>query len=257
MRKRTKVLITLSVLTVFVCAGWFGFGPTAKSKSPFVPGSIEEKARKAKGGNEDDVRDLTDEVFYRYGQILPPEVQDGAKERVLRAEMEYRKNGKGGVHETDVVRAINFLADRFNTPDFTRTDERQVKVLRAKMRTQAPSFFAPEPEDKKGLKKKLRQPMNPDVSPLEAAGLMLAMLNQKAFNDEFQQTPENFAVKLSRKPSWLGEDRRETTLVANDPRNIEKSHAVIQAAVTGLAHMSITDAINLTGDTLDKLGVKK
>lgn len=257
MSKRTKVLLVVSVFTFLTGGIWFSSSSLVKGKAPFVPGSLEEKARKAKGGDEDAVRDLTDEVFYRYGGMLPPEVLDGAKERIVRAEMEYRRTGKGKVRETDIVRAVNFLADKFRAPDFTKTDGRQVKVLRARIKSSAPSFFAPDPEHKKGLKKKLGEPMNPEVSPLEATSLMLVMLTQKAFNDEFQQTPEEFAIKLRHRPSWLVEDRRETTVVANDPRNIEKTRAVIRAATEGLAHMSITDAINLTAETFDRLGVKK
>lgn len=257
MRKRTKAILILSVLTLCVSVSWLGFGPSASSKSPFVPGSLEEKARKAKGGDEDAVRDLTEQVFYEYRGMLPPEVLDGAKERVVRAEVEYRKNGKGAVRESHVAAAVNFLADKFKAPDFAKTDVRQVKVLRARMRSGAPSFFAPEPEGKKGLKKKLGEPMNPEVSPLEATSLMLVMLTQKAFNDEFQQTPEEFAVRLRRRPERLGPQVGGLTLVANDPRNIEKTRAVVQAATEGLAHMNVTDAINLTADTFDRLGVKK
>jgi hypothetical protein len=248
----------LLVLTFLAGTIWFSSGFVVKSKSPFVPGSLEEKALKAKGGDEDAVRDLTEQVFYEYGRMLPTQVLDGAKERVVRAEMEYKKNGKGGVRETHVAQAINFLADKFNTPDFTKTDALQVRVLRGRMKADAPSFIAPEPDNKRGLKKKLGVPMNPEVSPLEATTLMLVMLTQKAFNDEFQQTPKGFAVRASRRPSWLAETNEGgPTLVANDPRHIEKSRAVLRAAVNGLAHMTTTDAINLTADTFDRLGIKK
>jgi len=257
MRKRTKVLLMLSLLTFLAGGTWFGSGSVVKSKAPFVPGSLEEKARKAKGGDEEAVRDLTEQVFHEHQGMLPAEVLDGAKERVVRAEVEYRKNGKGGVRELHVAAAVNFLADKFQAPDFAKTDLRQVKVLRARMRGSAPSFFAPDPDHKKGLKKKIGEPMNPEVSPLEATSLMLVMLTQKAFNDEFQQTPQEFAARSRRRPSWLANDRREAGFVGNDPRNVEKSRAVIRAAIEGLRHMNVTDAINLTGQTFDKLGIKK
>lgn len=257
MRKRTKVFLTLSALIFFAGMGWFIFGPVAKGKSPFTPGSLEEKARKAKDGDEDAIRDLADEVFYRYGQMLPTEVADKVKDRVVRAEVEYKKNGKGSVRETDVVKAVNFLAEKFNAPEFAKTDLRQVKVLRARLRPGLPSFIAPDPEEKKGLKKKLGEPMNPEVSPVEATCLLLVMLNQKALNDEFQQTPEEFAVRAKRKPSWLERNPGGPSVVMNDPRNIEKTRAVIRAAVQGISHMSIVAAINLADDTLNKLGIKK
>jgi hypothetical protein len=257
MSKRAKSLLVLSSLAVLAGTVWLSSGSVVNSKSPFVPGPLEEKARKAKGGDEDAVRDLTEQVFYEYQGMLPAEVLDGAKERVVRAEMEYRKNGKGGVREAHVAAAVNFLADKFHAPDFAKADERQVKVLRARLRSGAPSFFAPEPDNKKGLKKKIGQQMNPEVSPLEATSLMLVMLTQKASNDEFQQTPEEFAVRVRRKPSRLVTDMDGPTLVANDPRNIEKTRSVIHAATEGLSHMSVTDAINLTADTFDRLGIKK
>jgi hypothetical protein len=247
----------LLALTVFAGVSWFIYGPVVKGKSPFTPSSLEDKARKAKGGNEDAVRDLADEVFYRYGQMLPTEVTDKVKERVVRAETEYKKNGKGGVRETDVVQAVNLLAEKFNAPEFAKTDLRQVKMLRARMRTQAQSFIAPDPEKKKGLKKKLGEPMNQEVSPLEATCLLLVMLNQKALNNDFQQTLQEFAIKARRKPSGLEGDPGGPSVVMNNPLNIEKSRAVIRATVKGVSRMKTLDALNLADDTLDKLGIKK
>jgi hypothetical protein len=247
----------LFALAFLTGGSWFSFSSVVRSKSPFTPGSLEEKARKAESGNEDDVRDLADEVFYRYGQMMPAEVANGIKERVVRAEMEYKKSRKGGVRESHVVHAVNHLVEKFNAPDFAKTDLRQMKILRARLKSGTPSFFAPDAKEKKGLRKKLGEPMNPEVSPLEATGLMLVMLTQKALNDDFQQTPKEFAVKSSRKPSWLEADRGGPTLALNDPRNIEKSRAVFNAAARGVTHLSVAEAISLAGDTLDKLGIKK
>lgn len=257
MKKRTKVLLMMFSLALLLGVIWFSSGPVAKSKAPFSPGSLEEKARKAKGGDEDAVRDVTDQIFYLYGQVLPPEVADEVKERVVRAEIDYQKNRKGGVRETNVVEAVNFLAEKFHAPDFAKTDHRQVKVLRARLKSQAPSFFAPDAENKKGLKKKLGEPMNPEVSPLEATGLTLAMLTQKVLNDEYQQTPKEFAIRTCRKASWLEVDREGPAYAVVPPRQAEKRSAAIHVVVEGLKHMSIADAIYLADGALDKLGIKK
>lgn len=258
MSRRAKMLLVLSSLILIV--GATGFSPRTLVKNTWhsTAGSLEEKARKAKGGDEAAVRDLTDEVLNRYGQILPSEVRDEIKERVVRAEMEHKKNSKGGVREGNVVNAVNFLAERFNAPDYVKTDHRQVRVLRARWRPDAPSLIAPDPDNKKGLKKKLGEPMNPELSPLEATGLLLVMLSQKAVNDEFQQTPQEFAKRVHRKPAWMAESIREgVTLVPKNPRNAEKISEVMRAATEGMARMNTADAINLAGDTLDKLGLKK
>ncbi|HKS28022.1 MAG TPA: hypothetical protein VJS44_09390 [Pyrinomonadaceae bacterium] len=255
--KRIKLLLIVSALTFAAGTVWFLYEPGAKSKSPFTPGSLEEKARKAKNGDERTVRDLADEVFYRYGLMLPAEMADKAKDRLVRAEIDYKKNGNGRIREMDVVRAVNFLAEKFKAPEFTRTDLQQVKMLRAKMRLEFPSFIAPAPDNKKGLKKKLGEPMNQEVSPLEATCLLLNMVTQKALNDEYQQTPEEFAGRARHRPSWLEGDSDKPTIMLNDPRNIEKTRAVIRAAVAGMRHMNTFDAINLADDTLDILGIKK
>jgi hypothetical protein len=255
--KRNKLLLIVSALIFATGAVWFLHGPAAKSKTPFTPGSLEEKAKKAKNGDDSAVRDLADEVFYRYGLMLPTEMADKAKERLVRAEIDYKKNGKGNVREMDVVQAVNFLADKFKAPEFARTDLQQVKMLRAKMRLEFPSFIAPDPEKKRGLKKKLGEPMNQEVSPLEATCLLLNMVTQKALNDDFQQTPEEFAGRVRHKPSWLEGESDKPVMLLNDPRNIEKTRAVIRAAVAGMRNMNTVDAINLTDDTLDKLGIKK
>ena len=257
MEKRIKLLLTLSAFALVCGAWWLGSGPVAKGKSPFVPGSLDEKAHKAKSGDEDAVRDLADEVFHRYGRLFTSGVTGDVKDRVVRAEMEYRKSGKGGVRETHVVNAVNFLAGKFDAPDYAKTDHRQVRVLRARMSWQAPAFFAPDPDGRKGLKKKIGQQMNPEVSPLEAVCLMLVMLDQKALNEEYQQTPKEFATKVRRKPSWLEPETRGPAFVANDPRNIEKTREIMRTVEKGAANMKLADAFNLSGDTLDKLGIKK
>lgn len=257
MKKRTKLLLTISALALFCGAWWLGSGQVAKGKSPFVPGSLDEKARKAKSGDEDAVRDLADEVFHRYGRLFTAGVTDDVKDRLVRAEVGYRMNGKGGVREIHVVKAVNFLADKFDAPDYAKTDPRQVKVLRARMKSQAPTFFAPDPDGRRGLKKKIGQQMNPEVSPLEAVCLLLVMLDQKVLNDEFQQTPREFAVRLRRKPSWLEPGTGGPDFAVNDPRNIEKTRGVMRAVEKGAAGMRLADAFNLTADALDKLGIKK
>ncbi len=255
--KKRKLLLTLSALALVCGVWWLGSGQVAKGKSPFVPGSLDDKAHKAKSGDEDAVRDLADEVFYRYGRLFTAGVTDDVKDRVVRAELEYKKTGKGGVRETHVVNAVNFIVGKFDAPDYAKTDHRQVRVLRARMSWNAPAFFAPDPSGRQGLKKKIGQQMNPEVSPLEAVCLFLVMLDQKAFNDEYQQTPREFAVKIRRKSSWLEPETRGPAFTVNDPRNIEKTREIMRAVEKGAASMKLVEAFKLTGDTLDKLGIKK
>lgn len=220
---------------------------------------FEEKAREAKSGDETAIRELADLGFSAFGGVIPKTVKDKLKDRAVRAEVEYKKNGKGGVREVHIARAVNYLADKFKAPDYAKTDARQVRVLRAMMKFDYPSIFAPDPDAKKGLRKKIGDLISPEVSPLEATFLLTTMLEQKMLNDNFQQTPEKFVANLKKKSARL-EDHdgdRQARLVFGTPRNHEKRREMMRIMENGIANMSMDEALNLADDTLDKLGIKR
>lgn len=222
---------------------------------------IEEKARKAKDNNESSIRELADEVFANFDVDIPSELShtvEEVKDRVVRAEMKYRKGGRG-LRESHIARTINELANSFNAPDYAKTSPLQVRVLRMELMKDYPSFIAQEMRrEKKGLKKKVGDSINPEVSPLEGIYITSVLIWQKMLNDKWQQPPDEWAATLHQK--HFGEPRRSgdpQPRMAVSPLRNDKIGEMEDVVARGLARLSIADAMNLVDSSLNSLGIEK
>src|SRR2546426_727922 len=188
-----KTLVILSSLA-FLALGIVSILPAARQpvqgqsgpdrSDPFA--SLNNKASAAKSGDETAIREVADEVFKTIGlDSLDPDLSAPFKDRLVRAEVDYRRTGKGGVHENKVAQAINQLADRLGAPSYARTGLLQLRHLRVSLQVPLSNFIAQVPSKGSG-----KATINPEMSPLEAAGLTLLMLYQKVHNEDYQLTPE-------------------------------------------------------------------
>lgn len=223
---------------------------------------IDQKAQRVKGNDESAVRELADEVFATaYFSEIPSDYREAMKERVVRAEMNYR-SGKTGVSEEKVVLTVNHLARKFNAPDFAQTSAVQVRALRVRLKLGYPNFIAQETrEKKKGLKKKVGDTINPEMSPLEAAFVTGVLIQQKMLNADFQHEPQVWEEKLRKgqlKQWEAGEnpasqtESRLTHSKGNAKRN-EMRRTVSQSA----SKMTISELMSLPDETLDTLGIER
>lgn len=223
---------------------------------------VEEAAKKAKNNDEKAVRELADAVFDYAGGQMPESVSDGMKDRLVRAEMNYRK-GKKGIREEDIVQTVNELADTIGAPAYAKTSKLQVKVMRVKLMGDHPSFIAQERDDKKkGLKKKIGDTINPEVSPLEGAFITMMMIQQKVLNEDWQKTPEEYAATLNTKHSKEVKSVAEGQeikgrLVAKKAKNMEKVNEMMETISKGLGRLGAADALNLADKSLDTLGIER
>lgn len=223
---------------------------------------VEEAAKKAKNNDEKAVRELADAVFDYAGGQMPDSVSAGMKDRLVRAEMNYRK-GKKGIREEDIVRTVNELADTMGAPAYAKTSKLQVKVMRVKLMGDHPSFIAQErDEKKKGLKKKVGDTLNPEVSPLEGAFITMMMVQQKVLNEDWQKTPEEYAATLNTKHSKesksVGEDQEiKGRLVAKKAKNMEKVNEMMETISKGLGRLGAAGALELADKSLDTLGIER
>lgn len=128
--------------------------------------SFNRKALLARTGDEQAVGDFADEVF---SQFAPPEASDAFplfKDRVVRAEVNYRRTGKGGVKERDVAGALNGLAQEMGAPDYAKVSVRQLRFLRLNAMGVLPGLVT---QPKRGQSKK--SVIDSEMSPLEAFGM--------------------------------------------------------------------------------------
>ena len=196
MKKHAKKIALLFVLLLGIAFLLIASGTSPKSEATqsndiqLRVGLLNAKARLAKSGDERAVGDLADEVFKQFGH---PEMALGLsfyKDRLVRAEVNYRRQGKGGITEKDLVKAMNGLTRRLGAPDYSRVSSAQIRYLRVNMLHAYPGFISQAPEGTPG-----KSIVNSEMSPLEAAGLALVMVNQKLSNRDFQVTPAEWATQ--------------------------------------------------------------
>jgi len=193
-RKHAKKIALLSVLLLGIALLLIASGISPKSEATpsndiqLKAGLLNAKARLAKSGDETAVGDLADEVFKQFG---PPGMAFGLslyKDRLVRAEVNYRRQGKGGIPEKNLVKAMNGLTRGLGAPDYSRVSTTQLRHLRVNMLGAYPGLISQAPEGNPG-----KSIVNSEMSPLEAAGMALLMVNQKLSNRDFQVTPEEWA----------------------------------------------------------------
>jgi hypothetical protein len=133
-----------------------------------------------------DVLDSTEVTEY-LSSITPD-----LKSRLVDAEIRYRTSGKGGFTDAKVAHAMNMLAKKIGAPAFAFTDALQVRQLRMKMVTMLPALFGTNLKVAEGNG---RAHVRPEMSPIESVCLLVAMVEQKFYNPEFQLSPAERAAK--------------------------------------------------------------
>ncbi len=158
---------------------------------------IDEKAARAVGNDENSIRELSNSVvdWAVMGQ-LPSFLTEPYKERLARAEVNYRSGVTPGITGHNIVLLIDDLVQKLEAPEYARTDDDEVFNLRANLAAGAPHLVgnfsqansknaaAIGPEDK--------------LSPIEAVFVTRQLIMQKEINEAFQTTPaERLEVKKS------------------------------------------------------------
>lgn len=263
MTKLVKVFLGIAVFCVFGAASFWlsaGLSQRAQATSDTVPRvtpieRVNEKARKARSGEEAAVSDLTDAVFNTIvgeSDVIGNSIGD-LKERVVRSEMEYREGKKKGVKEEDVARVVNGLAKKYGAPDYAKTNKREVRELRVSMLKAESDFIARGKNDGKGKpKKKKGDTIEPEMSPLEAVYVTADMMKQKLYNEDYQMTQEERRARwteLHTKKRDCGECEGK---VLDSPRYKEMQEVSRRAVKKGAS-----DALETAHQTLDILGIDR
>lgn len=173
------ILVMVSALTVLLVKVVTSPSYAVPSNAPQERiASVNAKAQRT-SADEPAIRELTDEIFH---QLALPEVEVAAstvKDRLVRAELEYRSNHGGGVSERKLVNAFNKLARELDLPDYARVSLTQVRYMRVQLVPAFPTLMA-QPKQRS------------QMSPLEATILGLVLVTQKLSNEDFQVAPEEW-----------------------------------------------------------------
>jgi ribosomal protein S12 methylthiotransferase accessory factor YcaO len=231
---------------------------------PVTGDSINAKAKMAREGNEQAVRQLADEIFNTtYFAEIPEEVRLAVKERVVRQELVYRQ-GAEGTREEDVAMAVNRLADKLELPAYTKTSPFQVRMLRATLRNGYPNFIAQgtNPQNT-GLKKAVGTRLNPDMSPLEAVFGTAVLLQQKMRNTEYQLSPKDYAKNIHKKEveQWQAARRGQMSVKAPEQpfgfSDASKYQEIRDAVARKVVKMSMADLLTMPDELLDNLRIER
>jgi hypothetical protein len=182
-----KKIFSFSVIVSFLCVGAFVFfkyqqNVIAQSASENFFITVNDKARTARTGDAVATDELIVEIFRATGvsPYLTGLTGSTIKDRIKRAEIRYRQGQHAGIPEVNVVLAINGLATKLGTPEYSKTVGSEVRKLRVKTLPIFPELIGktrtanPNPITGDAL--------STEMSPSEAVFIFSSMLYQKMEN---------------------------------------------------------------------------
>ena len=227
-------------------------GDTNVGMSSFV--RMNNQARAARGGQEVPVRELADSVFIAIGVGTDENgPADELKERVVRAELNYRHGVGKGIPEGNVVRLVNELARKFDAPGYARTGLGEVRKLRMGMFSYLPHLINGQ---SKRAPQQVGTSISREMSPLEAVYVTTLMLEQKRYNDEYQVTPKERAAKKHNAKGTAASPVSTEARLSVEPASARQKE-MADLISRGLSNKTAAELLELTHKSLDVLGVDR
>jgi hypothetical protein len=269
-RSMKMCALVLVVLTLGFGLVWLNTGPMTVGHSqpmkaednltidPFP--RVNYKARVAKNGDPQAVQELGSEVVNAFSlPDIPTPSKDAITDRVVRSELSYRKGGRKGITETDVVNTINEMADKLGAPDYAKTRRDQVRILRVGLMTEMPDLIDQEVvAGKEKHRRVVGEQISEEMSPVEATAVTMLLLHQKLTNPEFQVGPNEFVANWyqRRLEQWQAHhdgvkfEHKKPKL--RDPDKTKKKDEMRQ-----VINNHQTDLSSLADSSLDTLGIDR
>jgi hypothetical protein len=232
------------------------------STNPWEPGGpgkiIDAAARSVNARDDASVRALTEAVFsypHVFSETLAP-IQDMVKAKVTQAELLHLQGTRPGVTEEDVSKLVNTMAGRLKLPDYARTTQSHVRVIRTGLALDSPAFMG------RGMTRsdaRVGDSINPDMSPLQALHVAAVLVDQKFINPDFQVSAVEWDSHVRQKAL---ERIRQAEARKKNPaptrhsigvRNNPKHDEMRQAFVNGVSSMSDADGLNIATEVLKTL----
>jgi hypothetical protein len=257
-------MIALGVISIGLYA-WIFTGKTnaqQPSTNPWDSGGpskiIDAAARSVNAQDSASVRALTEAVFsypHVFSETLTP-IQDMVKAKVTQAELQHLQGTRPGVTEEDIVRLVNSMADHLKLPEYARTTQKQVRVIRMGLALDSPAFIG------RGMTRSDMQAsdsVNPEMSPLQALHVAAVLVDQKFINPDFQVTPaewdSHFHQKALERIQEAEARKKNPTPTRHSigARNNPKRDEMRQAFANAVSSMSDADGLNLASEVLKTL----
>lgn len=256
MKRRTTVFVFLLLASALVVTAALVVGnrPASGQDSSGEPANpiarINNKAALLNTGDETQIRELADDVFATFElDQVPAGLVEGLKNRLIRAEVNYRTGRGKPVSEFGVVRMVNTFADEVGAPPYAKTNVFEVRRLEMHFLPLLTKFIGRKPAGKGDGPKERGSSFNATMSPLEAFTIAGLVIQQKRFNPSYQVTQQEYLAK--RKAKDKKKDGLQDALSTKRNEDFDKA---LQRATDG---KSVADLMKLSHQALDKLGVAR
>jgi hypothetical protein len=255
-----KKLLTLSGICLCVGVAWLMIRnqPNVVAQSTettttnfFV--TINEKAKLARSGDAVATEELVTEIFRATGAApyLAGLTGSTIKDRIKRAEIRYRQGQHAGISEANVVSAVNGLAQKLGTPEYSKTVQSEVRRLRVKSLPIFPELIGKNRTA--NLNPIIGDKLPVEMSPAEAAFVFGSLLYQKMTNPDYQLTAAERTAFWEKEHDEKAMNASLAERSINNPREEQMRNAI----GAGLRALSPSELVNLPKTTLDVLGLEQ
>jgi hypothetical protein len=220
---------------------------------------LESLAATLQSGDLQSITRMGDGVFAIPHFIDIPEIAISLlKEKFMGAEDAYWRGQHPGVHERDVVTALNALADALKLPEYAKTAPSQVRTVRMKMLYTHPRFNGLRFGNKSVSFGGKVGALPDTMSPLQALHLALTLIDAKFTVESYQVTPaewEKMRAKNLRAEASSSQGIAPQTspriYFTNSPQTLEL-HRRLEAAFGSISDLQ---GLRMVVQTLNDLGV--
>ena len=215
---------------------------------------IDDKALAVQEGQPNAISNLVDTIFLENGITdLNPNLVASLKDRIVRAEL----NGQT-VSESQVVQAVNWLADQFSAPTYARTSPLQTRVLRVELSRYMPNLFVnKDSQGNIGVNKPLNSEISSYAPTTQAVSLLILMIHQKMLNVDFQKESSEweadfYASQESGTASSYSSEGTQPRFVSG---NTQKRREMYQLLLNH--NLTESEVERLSQGVLDQLGIPR
>ena len=241
-------------------------GQKQAHKSPWQ--KIDDQAKLENPSDGNSVRALIDEILdfpSSFGRI-PPIMREIIGQRLVDAEINYKLGRTQGIEEKSVVQIVNTLADKLRLSDSARTTLHQVEVLRFGMELSSPDFMPPPSSQGESAALSLSKT---ELSPAQAAHILLVLIDQKIMNPDYQLPPEEwektqYQTTMDRmlkykelRDSGQMKTTMKTTMTEGVRLSSPSSPDLRSQIYDAVSQMSLTEGLDLVNETFGIAGISK
>lgn len=219
---------------------------------------INSKAGSSKRGGLAETRELVDAVVDPYAESNPIVNADGTmsevKDRLTRAEIDFRQGHGKGIPEDNVIRVVNGLCKKFDAPDYAKTDRTEVRTHRMALLALTPELTTINHQQQGNRADRTMAGLSPNMSPVEAVNVTMSLVYQKVFNEEYQKDASE--REAQRRASRIGGPSKPASVSEKTVRASDRTAEMVHIVRRGSLPLLLPGrAKSFAHRTLDILGI--